>query len=813
MMDQPAAVVSTRRARTGALAAKLLAVLAGMLGGVGWAGTALAQHAATPPGTVYPTQPTRPPLAVTPDLDTTSVIIPQARVRPWRASPVQLQSVRASIAIEDQVATTALELELFNPLGVPQEAQLLLPIPDGVTVRAFQYDGTGPEPTATILPREEARRIYDSIVFRSRDPGLLEFAGLNVIRTSVFPVPGGARQTVRLSYEQVLTGEVGRVDYVLPRSEALAASGVAWRMEATIKSARAIATVYSPSHEIAVDRPGAGVAVVRVPERSAAQPGSLRLSYITSGAGRPGEQDLPATMIAYPDPSVGGGDGGYFLLLGGLPPRVTGNAPPMKREVTLVIDRSGSMRGPKIEQARAAAHQVIDGLSEGEFFNIIDFSDSIASLAGAPIEKTPESTRRAHEYITAIQANGGTALHDALLESLRPTPAPGVLPLVLFLTDGLPTVGERSEVRIREAAKQANVHKRRIFSFGVGYDVNTPLLSAVSKASRGAPTFVLPEENVEVAVSQVFRRLVGPVLTSPRLVAVGENGQPAPGSVRDLLPAELPDFFDGDQMVVLGQYTGAGGKTLRLRLEGQAAGGGLAGGRGGAGATSFEYAFDLRNASARNGFVPRLWATRKIGALVEEIRQSGANPGSTDPQTRELVDEIVRLSTRFGVLTEYTSFLATERDGRTALGGGGAPLSSLEAVRELATKNLVERGVQRSGAGGVNQEKNIQALSDQMAPAAAGPQVFLGARMQEVKIESVQRSGANALFRRGDRWVDARILSDAESPPERTIEFGGEAYGRVIDAMARENLLFALTNEGELYLLLEGKRTLIQAPR
>ncbi len=232
---------------------------------------------------------------------------------------------------------------------------------------------------------------------------------------------------------------------------------------------------------------------MRVPERAAATPGSFRLSFVTAKAAN-ADEGIAATFLAYPDPSVGGG---YFLLLGGLPSGVA-KAHAVKREITLVIDRSGSMRGGKMEQAKAAAQQIVDGLNAGEAFNIIDFSDSINSFAPAPVVKDVESATKARNYIAGIQANGGTALHDALLESLRPKPVEGVLPMVIFLTDGLPTVGEKSELKIRENAKNSNAFNRRVFAFGVGFDVNSPLLAAVAKGSRGAATFVTPEENVEL---------------------------------------------------------------------------------------------------------------------------------------------------------------------------------------------------------------------------------------------------------------------------------------------------------------------------
>ncbi len=151
-----------------------------------------------------------------------------------------------------------------------------------------------------------------------------------------------------------------------------------------------------------------------------------------------------------------------------------------------------------------------------------------------------------------MTARGGTNIHDALLESLRPAPAEGTLPIVLFMTDGLPTIGQTSEASIRDLARQHNPHHKRIFSFGVGVDVNTPLLEKIAYENRGFTTFILPAEDVEVKVGRVFDRLKGPVLADPELTIGGDG----PRRVSALIPDRLPDLFEGDQIVLLGQYRG-----------------------------------------------------------------------------------------------------------------------------------------------------------------------------------------------------------------------------------------------------------------
>ena len=380
---------------------------------------------------------------------------------------------------------------------------------------------------------------------------------------------------------------------------------------------------------------------------------------------------------------------------------------------------------------------------------------------------------------------------------MRQKPTDDFLPIVLFLTDGLATVGVRDEVAIRTAAMKANSHKRRIFTFGVGYDVNAPLLTHLARNSRAASTFVLPNEDVEAKVSQVYRRLFGPVLDGPSLAAVDAAGEPVTRRVADLMPRKMPDLFEGDQLVVLGKYRGD--HPLHFRLRGRARGK----------RRTFKLDFKLDKSTTKNSFIPRLWASRKIAMLIDEIRQAqaaaGAGPSviaakaATDPATKELVDEIVRLSTEFGILTEYTAFLAKE----------GTDLSRRDHILSEANENLISRSRDRRGIAAVNQGFNDNFQQTQLRENRRN--YFLDRNMNRVQISRVQQVNDRAFFQRGRRWIDGNAInSKAGAKPDEVVKIGSPEFMKLLDTLLAQNRQGTLAMDGEVLLRVGDRNILIK---
>ena len=645
------------------------------------------------------------------------------------AGQLAVLSVQAWVTIVDRKANTALEIHVMNPGDRAQEAELLVPVPSGAVPRSFSFQGSVPGATATLLERDQARATYESIVSRLKDPALLEFAGQAALRTSVFPVPAGGDQRVRIVYDELLSSDGDRIEYVLPRSHASLAAWTPWSVKAWIKAPSEVTAIWSPSHPVQVERLDGGVIAIDLDEQEAKDPGPFVLDWMARDAG------ISASFMACPDAAVGGG---HVMLVAGLPATLLApGQDDMPRDVTVVLDRSGSMKGQKIAQALAAARQVLEGLTERDAFNLIVYNAGVESLAPAPRPMTPAFRAQARSYLTLVTATGGTNLHEGLLTALRQPVRPGALPVVLFVSDGLPTEGVTAEAEIRAAARDANAQHARVFTFGVGDDVNAPLLDALAMDTRGASHAVLPGQDVEAEVSRVYDQLTGPVFANPRLAVLRADGTPAVPEVRDIQPAELPDLFAGDQLQVFALY--AGTRPLRFELRGELAGR----------TEVLGWTFDPAHASPANAFVPRLWAARKIAALIDEVRQAGATPGQApdDPRLAEVTEEIVALSLEHGVLTEYTAFLAEQ----------GTDLTRIDDVRTRTRLELAGRAQQvRTGRQAVVQAANLRDMRRRLAQAGASS--FLDRNLQRVSVAGVSRVGDRTFFQRDGAWIDSELL-------------------------------------------------------
>lgn len=760
------------------------------------AGTAQAQQQTrvTQPSTADP---------VVREVSNIDLIMPQRPNQPGVITWVK--AVDVDVRITDTLATTEMKLTVENHGTSTTQAQLILPVPAGATIRTFGIDGIGDEPTAQLLPREEASRRYHEIVRRMIDPGLLEFVGNALIQSSVFPVEPGEERVMTIVYEQTLDAHQGRVEYVLPRSASLASSVVQWSIDMEVESSGAMGPVFSPSHPVVTKPVTDRLMRVGVPMLN--EPGPFRM-YAMLGSGD------DATTLLYPD--TDDPDSGYFMFVADAP-EIDKDAEQIKREITIVIDRSGSMNGQKIEQARESAKQIVRGMSMGEYVRIIDYAQDVRSFSDRPVELTAKSIEQIVSYIDNIQSRGGTNLHGALIESLQSEPTAETLPMVLFLTDGLASVGIKDEATIRKDAQAANKSDKRVFTFGVGYDVNAPLLDGIAIDTKADSTFVLPNEDVEIKVGQVFDKLDGPVMTDPVFGASYTISCDTMPELRMVHPQELSDLFSGSRIVVLGRYEELSHEPAQMwiRPEDDANI-----------CSELTSQFIVNDASIKHAFVARLWAQQRINSLTNEIRLAGANG---EQPNQELVDEIVQLSLEHGIMSEYTAFLADE--------SMGLDVAAAPAAREQTQSNFSSGNSQRAGRAAVAQSANRKdqdsvALQSQVSEAEkaqgddyayAGGKVqstgtiqtmtYYDARMERVRVQSVQRGLQGTLYRKNGQWVDAQLGEAAAQEPDLTVNFDTDPYWALLSDLADQGRQWILSNRGDVYFMNHGQRVLVKNPQ
>jgi Ca-activated chloride channel family protein len=557
--------------------------------------------------------------------------------------PVETVSLHATTRIKDQVAVTRIEQELFNPNPARFEGTFLFPVPKGAQLDKFTMHINGKPVEAELLAADKARRIYEDIVRRAQDPALLEYADRDVFKVRIFPFEPRERKQITLSYTQVLRADNGLVACTVPlnagRQTTRPIKSLGVKVE--LETSRPLKMIYSPSHSIEVKYQGERRATVGFEATDARPEGDFQLFFA------PEKGDVGMSLLTY----RAGDEDGFFLLLAS--PGFSADARRvMAKDVAFVLDTSGSMAGKKLDQAKKALRFCVENLNDGDRFEVLRFSTDIETVFGHLAEATRANRDRALEFIKELKPIGGTAIHDALQHALKLRPG-GERPfVVIFLTDGLPTVGITQEDQIVAGVKAA-AGSTRVFCFGIGTDVNAHLLDKITETTRAVSQYVLPEEDIEVKVSNFFSKINAPVLANPSLA------WPAGMRVTKLYPAPLPDLFRGEQLVAVGRYSAAG--AGKLRLEGAV--------NGERRTFTFEVSFPAE--AKEHDFIPRLWATRRVGYLLDEIRLHGEN--------QELKDEVTELARRYGVVTPYTAYLILEDEARR-----GVPLSlqSLPQLRE-----------------------------------------------------------------------------------------------------------------------------------
>jgi Ca-activated chloride channel family protein len=705
--------------------------------------------------------------------------------------PVALErtssNVRATLA--DHVLRYEVEETFRNRGATMQEADYMYPLPAGAAFQELQLSINGQLVSGEIMDAGRARSTYEEIVRRQRDPALVEWMGYGLLRARIFPINPGEEKRVVLRFQVIAPreGDAIRIDYQRGSGRTLATSGTHDARESSFtlrypKAGRCNA--YSPTQDLqarssfgstcVVDAGGEGAAVtILIPA-----PRSDRAA-ISVLANAPGTED-------------------GFALVTLSPP--SGSTATVPRDITFVLDVSGSMSGRKMEQARAAGKQLLRTLTRDDRFRMIDFSSDVRTFRDDFVDATPDNIAAATRYLDQLQPNGGTNIDGALDAALSQQLAREGdddeyahheshqigrrLGLVLFVTDGEPTVGERSPAAIASHAARVR-GDQRVFTFGLGADVNAQLIEQLALEGHGTAQFVRPDENVERAVGLVASRLSSPVASDLRVTSQCRGDG---GCVRlvHALPEGPIDLFAGEDLVLLTRYTGSG--PTRLMFDGRSA----------TGPVHWETMVDFPDRDRDNAFVPRLWATRRIGWLSAARRQNGSSP--------EVDDELRTLGERYGIPTELTSYLVQEPQVAMYRGlvddrSRNAPMPAAPAERfEAARKATVQREAQSVGA---LDKMSLNEIAASTGAGTAQANEKRGAVLKDDPADAAARAGNHLFARRNGRWTDVAFR---EGVKVVKIKAFSPAYFKVLNAIPELRESFAVGEK----VLVAGKHVAIE---
>lgn len=731
------------------------------------------------------------------------VIIVDRRPNIPIARSYEVKEVSVDAKIRDQAAEVQVSQTFHNPGSFPLEAEFLFPLPDDGAISNLVLLADGQELTGKLLPRDEARKIYEDIVRSKRDPALLEYMGRGLYRTSVFPIPAGADRKVTMRYTQLLRRDAKVVEFSYPFGTQKFTARPIQRLElrARVESKEPIKSIYSPTDDATVKRIGEHEATIELVRRDVVPTADFRVLYtLDDGA-------VAASVLSYKPRES---EDGYFLLLAS-PEFKAAESRPRPKTVVFVLDRSGSMSGKKIEQARESLKFCLNNLREDDTFNVIAYDDRVESFKPELQRYDRDRREEAIRFVDNIRPGGSTDINAALTTALGMLHDDGRPQYVLFLTDGLPTAGVTGEAAIAENAKKANKYKTRLFVFGVGFDVNARLLDRLSGGNSGTSEYVKPDENIETKVGRFYAKLTAPVLVGIQLELTGTD-------TNRIYPRDLPDLFEGGQLTLAGRYTRSGRTTVRLS------------GKVGDDRRTYEFPAELaetgRNASY--DFVERIWAVRRVGEIIDQIDMNGKN--------KELTDELVELSKKYGILTPYTSFLADEgvrlHDRTANLGRAATGLESLHittgpsGVAQRADKARYQQAdrlgeaqaaVPPAAAGGGQMRGGVGGFGGMgggLAAMAGRPGSAPIARDQEGKarvVDTVRNIDGKTFFLKEDRWIDSSVSPEEEKAATVLEQFSEPYFALARNQRGEQNRYLAFHQT--VVVKIDGKVYRIEPPK
>ena len=699
---------------------------------------------------------------------------PMSRGNIRQLPPIQYQvkKIAVSANVRNQVTETQVSQTIHNPSRQEMQVEMLFPLPAGGAVSGLTLMVNGQEMPGRILPQEEARRIYEEIVRRKQDPALMEYAGLSLFRTRVFPVPAGEDRTIIIKYTQLLDKTGSQINFTYPFGTQKFSYGSIGEvsLRVRIQDNAGVGTIFSPTDNVSIVRSDSEEATVSFTQENVRRETDFRLQYAQS-------RNLGASLLSYKPSNA---EEGYFMML--LSPEVQRSRRVIPKNVVFVLDKSGSMAGHKIRQAKDALKYVLNHLNREDEFNIVCYDDSVQPYKSGMQAATPANIQAALTYVEGIEDGGGTNIHDALAKGLSFVTNAERPNYLLFMTDGLPTAGNTNELEIAKTAKSSNEHKTRVFTFGVGEDVNARLLDRLVSENGGISTYVRTGENLESKVSEFYSKIQSPVLTNIRISVEGSD-------LSKTYPQQLPDIFEGGQLVWVGRYRDAG--DVKIQIKGMTENG--------------EKVWNVNDnlkgvrASAGDAFVEKIWATRRIGHIIDQIDLNGRNP--------ELITELVNLSKKHGILTPYTAFFADEN---TNIHDVSTNLQrATDGARDLEETSGEYANAQRAykqemmnadmASAPISAPVSAEVLSARAGNSSTRNRIASGVAMPAPPpptaepAQTIRRVGNKTFFLRNNIWIDAEISETEQQNPQNIKQLSSEYFALMQQNSAEVNQYFSFS--------------------
>lgn len=667
---------------------------------------------------------------------------------------LELRSNQVNTKITGQSATTSMDQVFYNPTQNQIQGHYIFPIPKGASIDQFSMFINGKETPGELLTADKAKKIYEDILRRMKDPALLEYYENALFRVRIFPIQPRTEQRVKLTYTQTLTKENGTIEYIFPfkhqSSEQKAVGQASFKIE--VEGNAPLKTIYCPTHEVEIIRKGAKRATIGFEGKNLISANDFKLYYNTD------ESKVGLSMLPYRE----GKEDGYFFM--NVSPGFATPEHVVEKDITFVLDCSGSMAGEKMEQAKKALKFCVENLNDGDRFNIIRFSTETDMLFET-LETAKRAERQsARKYIDKLRAIGGTNIDEALEKALEVPKDPNRPYFVVFMTDGKPTIGETNVSALLQKVGTKNTDNTRIFTFGIGHELNTHLLDKLTQMTQAYRTYVAPDEDIEVKVSDFYTKVSSPVLTDIE-VDFGKKVR-----VTQTYPKKIGDLFMGSTLTLFGRYEGSGMTkvTVKGKVNGKK--------------EAFSYTIDFPKEASEHEFIPPLWGGRAVGYLLDQIRLNG--------ETKELRDEVVRLAKKHGIITPYTSYLIIE-DERQLLSSNQIRQEDIIISNRTSTRVKKEQesrfreSLGASGKASVEASEEIQEMNLSDNLAAKDRISDNSYRDDQGNLQNLAANITNvrgrAMYQYGNQWTDANIqLNRDKQLAIKRVQFNSEAYFKLL---------------------------------